>query len=117
MKTSELIVKLQEIDKTVPFDADIVTGEDWLPQHLTKVYHEPPYTFIEFESYAEDEWGSESENNRLASITELATRAHMLEQMVEMIEKHPDFSPQDISHEMKELSGKMHSMIKTLRNK
>lgn len=117
MKTSELIVKLQEIDKTVPLDADIVTGENSLPQHLTKVYHEPLYTFIEFKSYAEDEWGDENENNRLASVTELATRAHMPEQIIEMIEKNPDFSRQNIVHEMPELSNKMHSMIKVLRNK
>jgi hypothetical protein len=115
VKTSELITRLQKIDKTVPFDADIVTGEDWLPQHISKVYHEPPYTFIEFESYEENEWGDESENSRLATITELATLAHMLEQMVEMIDKNPTFSRQNILHEMVELSTKMHSMVKVLQ--
>ena len=114
MKTSELITRLQKIDKTVSFDADIVTGEDWLPQHITKVYHEPPYTFIEFESY-EEEWGDERENNRLASITELATRSHMLEQMVEMIESNPTWSKEDITQELKDLSGRMHSMAETLK--
>ncbi len=42
MKTSELIKKLQEIDKTVPFDADIVTGDDWLPCGVENVYHAHP---------------------------------------------------------------------------
>lgn len=28
LKTSVLIQKLMEIDKTVPFDADVVTGND-----------------------------------------------------------------------------------------
>lgn len=45
MKTSELIKKLQEIDKTVPFDADIVTGDDWLPCGVENVYHAPPHTY------------------------------------------------------------------------
>lgn len=41
MKTSELIDKLNKIAKTVPFDADIVTGDDWLWQGVDKVYHNP----------------------------------------------------------------------------
>lgn len=32
MKLSELIKQLQEIDKSVPFDSEVVTGEDWMPQ-------------------------------------------------------------------------------------
>ncbi len=50
MKTSELIRKLQEIDKTVPFDAPIVgSDDDWMPPTLTRVYHDPPRTHLVFE--------------------------------------------------------------------
>jgi hypothetical protein len=55
MKLSELIHRLQEIDKTVPFDSEVVTGGDWMPQGITRIYHEPPHTFIEFEDPAEGE--------------------------------------------------------------
>lgn len=48
MKTSELIARLQKIEKTVPFDAEVVMGDDWQPTELARVYHEPPYTFLEF---------------------------------------------------------------------
>lgn len=54
MKLSELIKKLQEIDKSIPFDSEVVTGEDWMPQTIREVYHEPPYTFIQFEHSEED---------------------------------------------------------------
>ncbi|MDQ9094219.1 hypothetical protein RC083_21910 [Pseudoalteromonas haloplanktis] len=54
MKLSELIKQLQEIDKSVPFDSEVVTGGDWMPQSITQVYHEPPYTFIQFEASSED---------------------------------------------------------------
>lgn len=54
MNTSELIKKLQEIDATVPFDADVVVGEDWMPRAVTGVYHEPPYTFLTIESDDEE---------------------------------------------------------------
>ena len=49
MKTSELIKKLQEIDKTVPFDADVVIGDDWQFGHLKQVTHDMPRTYLEFE--------------------------------------------------------------------
>lgn len=47
MKTSELIKKLQEIDATVPFDADVVMGDDWQNTPVSRVYHQPPHTFLE----------------------------------------------------------------------
>lgn len=50
LKTSVLIQKLMEIDKTVPFDADVVTGEEWWPTPISRVYHNPPHTFVEFET-------------------------------------------------------------------
>ncbi|OED64027.1 hypothetical protein A165_12615 [Vibrio tasmaniensis ZS-17] len=52
MKISELIEKLQLIDSTVPFDSDVVSGDDWMPSAITRVYHEPPRTFIEFDELA-----------------------------------------------------------------
>lgn len=42
MKTSVLIQKLMEIDKTVLFDADVVTGEGWWLTPIPRVYHNPP---------------------------------------------------------------------------
>ena len=44
LKTSVLIQKLMEIDKTVLFDADVVTGEEWWPTPISRVYHNPPHT-------------------------------------------------------------------------
>ncbi|EEW08875.1 hypothetical protein [Vibrio mimicus] len=62
MKISQLIKKLQDIDSTVPFDSDVVTGDDWMPSAITRVYHEPPRTFIEFEA-SEDELLGEDFNS------------------------------------------------------
>lgn len=53
MKTSELIKRLQYFANDVPFDAEVVMGDDWQPTKLKKVYHEPPHTFLEFESTEE----------------------------------------------------------------
>lgn len=48
LKTSVLIQKLMEIDKTVLFDADVVTCEEWWPTPISRVYHNPPHTYVEF---------------------------------------------------------------------
>ena len=48
LKTYVLIQKLMEIDKTVLFDADVVTGEEWWPTPISRVYHNPPHTYVEF---------------------------------------------------------------------
>ncbi|MCV2401770.1 hypothetical protein OFY17_02620 [Marinomonas sp. C2222] len=50
MKTSEFLVKLKKLDASVPFDAELVIGDDWMPQRVTGLYHEPPHTFIKVES-------------------------------------------------------------------
>ena len=55
MKTSELIRKLQNLEREIPFDAEVVTGDDWQPSELVRVQHEPPYTFLEFEGMGEQE--------------------------------------------------------------
>lgn len=49
MKTSKLIQALQAIDKTVPFDADVMTFGDIYPRRLARVFHEAPDTFLVFE--------------------------------------------------------------------
>jgi hypothetical protein len=116
MKTSELIDKLNKIAKTVPFDADIVTGDDWLWQGVDKVYHNPPHTYIQFDSYEENEWGDDGENRRRASIVELATRAHMIEQVIEMIEANPDDTRERIISELGGLAAKMQSMVDALKS-
>ncbi|MGO2510838.1 hypothetical protein [Marinomonas sp. ef1] len=59
MKTSDFLEKLKKIDTTVPFDAELVIGDDWMPQRVTGLYHEPPHTFIKVESpttYDEDDF-------------------------------------------------------------
>lgn len=55
MKTSELIRELQKLEREIPFDAEIVTGDDSQPLELVRVQHEPPYTFLEFEGIGETE--------------------------------------------------------------
>ena len=62
MKISQLIKKLQDIDSTVPFDSDVATGDERMPSAVTRVYHEPPITFIEFET-PEDEFLDEVINS------------------------------------------------------
>lgn len=116
MKTSELIDKLNKIAKTVPFDADIVTGDDWLWQGVDKVYHNPPHTYIQFDSFEENEWSEDEENRRRASITALATRAHMIEQVIEMIEATPDHSKERIINELGGWAAKMQSMVDALKS-
>lgn len=49
MKTSELLSKLEALSKEIPFDAEIVTGDDWMPSALISVHHNPPHTYLEFD--------------------------------------------------------------------
>ncbi|WP_035853270.1 hypothetical protein [Deefgea rivuli] len=53
MNTSEVIRKLQALEKTIPFDAEVVIGDDWQPSSLVKIFHQPPYTFLEFKGSGE----------------------------------------------------------------
>lgn len=44
---------------SLSFDAELVIGDDWMPQRVTGLYHEPPHTFIKVESpttYDEDDF-------------------------------------------------------------
>lgn len=117
MKTSELIKKLQEIDKTVPFDADIVTGDDWLPCGVENVYHAPPNTYIQFNSYDTDEmWGDLQENNRRTSIIELSARANAIDDVVKMIESNPSITALDIIKELNVRSKQMLEMANLLKD-
>ncbi|HEJ9666198.1 TPA: hypothetical protein SMQ32_000464 [Proteus mirabilis] len=116
MKTSELIKQLQEIDKTVPFDADIATGDDWMPCSIDKVYHNPPHTYIQFNSYDTDEmWEDMQENNRRTSIIELSTRANAIEDVVKMIENNPSLTILDIIKELNTRSKRMYEMANSLK--
>ncbi|ARA23069.1 TPA: hypothetical protein U2R10_000633 [Proteus mirabilis] len=116
MKTSELIKKLQEIDKTVPFDADIVTGDDWLPCGVENVYHAPPNTYIQFNSYDADEmWGDLQENNRRTSIVELSARVSEINDVVKMIESNPSITALDIIKELNSRSKRMSEMANLLK--
>ena len=116
MKTSKLIEKLNKIAETVPFDADVVTGDDWLSQRAIKVYHNPPHTYIEFESFEEDEWSEDfAEENRRATIKDLSIRSHMLQQVIEMVEKSTTISTDQIVSELNGWTGKMKSMVEALQ--
>lgn len=116
MKTSELIKQLQKIDQTVPFDADIVTGDNWLPCSIDKVYHNPPYTYIQFNSYDTDEmWGNIQENNRRTSIVELSARTNTIEDIVEMIENNPSLTMLDLIKELNTRSKRMYEMANSLK--
>lgn len=55
MKTSELIKKLQEIGKTLPFDATVVSGDEWQWEPLVNVFHEAPRTHLEFKQGQSEE--------------------------------------------------------------
>lgn len=55
MKVSEAIEKLKEIDSDTPFDSEIVTGDDYMPCRAIKLYHEPPYTYLQFEDLSTDD--------------------------------------------------------------
>ena len=50
MRTSDFLEKLKKLDATVPFDAELVVGDDWMPQRVIGLYHEPPHTFVKVES-------------------------------------------------------------------
>ncbi|EHR1015804.1 hypothetical protein KS878_004547 [Vibrio parahaemolyticus] len=101
MKISKLIKTLQEIDSTVPFDSDVVTGDDWMPSAITRVYHEPPRTFIEFEDSEEDfldadsnrfsrEWTEQEVAMRQSFIRFLLTNVQNGEASVEDASKYID---------------------------
>ena len=96
LKTSVLIQKLIEIDKTVPFDADVVTGEDWWPTPISRVYHNPPDTFIEFESGDQ----SRDDTDELTIYSELKIRTHQMMQIRDFVQSNTNLHPDEIISEL-----------------
>lgn len=96
MKTSILIQKLMEIDKTVPFDADVVTGEDWWPTRISRVYHNPPHTFVEFETGEQ----SQHDPDEMSIYSELKIRTHQMIQIREFVQSNKDLRPEEIISEL-----------------
>ena len=115
MKTSTLIAKLQQIDKTVPFDAEVVTGDDWQFLNIARVYHKPPYTFIEFEDVEDSEGEDDTDNIKITNTyNEISARADMLKQVIEIIKQNQNESHQQILTELDLVLSKLHGMMKAL---
>ncbi|EMD6373991.1 hypothetical protein OA40_11410 [Morganella morganii] len=116
MKTSTLIAKLQQIDKTVPFDADVVTGDDWQFLDIARVYHNPPHTFIEFKDIEDlgNDDNDTDEAKRNEAYDEISARAGMLEQVIGMIKQNPDAPRQQILSELELFLSKLNEMMKAL---
>lgn len=87
LKTSVLIQKLMEIDKTVPFDAEVVTGEEWWPTPISRVYHNPPHTCIEFETGEQ----SQVDPDELSIYSELEILAHQMMQIRDFVQSNAAF--------------------------
>lgn len=90
MKTSALIKKLQSLEKDIPFDAEVVIGDDWQPSRLKRVFHEPPYTFLVFDG--EDARARFSEQEKIltrsfiaAGLEQFKSGAISLEQAVSVL--------------------------------
>ncbi|HDX2026532.1 TPA: hypothetical protein RN804_004424, partial [Escherichia coli] len=96
LKTSVLIQKLMEIDKTVPFDADVVTGEEWWPTPISRVYHNPPHTYVEFETGEQ----SPDDPDELSVYSELEIRAHQMMQIRDFVQSNKGLKPEEIVSEI-----------------
>lgn len=96
MKTSELIQKLQKLEQEIPFDAEVVTGDDWQPSELVRVQHEPPYTFLEFEGIGEQE---QFEEAREFSDTQLPLVGAYLSSLLHRVKDNPS-TIDDVSSEI-----------------
>ncbi|WP_312343863.1 hypothetical protein [Leclercia sp.] len=110
MKTSVLIQKLMEIDKTVPFDADVVTGEDWCPTPISRVYHNPPHTFVEFEA---DEQ-SQDAPDELSVYSELEIRAHQMMQIRDFVQSNRGLQPEEIISELNVQIERLRAMAEAI---
>ncbi|XUV80194.1 hypothetical protein ACREYP_13800 [Enterobacter sp. TMH.L2] len=114
MKTSELIKKLTDLQDTVPFDAEVVTGDDWQPNGITRIYHKPPYTFIEFETDEIDEFGEE---DGIDIINELEIRAHQVKSIRDFIQSDKDLTPDSIIKELNTQISRLEAMSVALLDK
>jgi len=110
LKTSVLIQKLMEIDKTVPFDADVVTGEDWCPTPISRVYHNPPHTFVEFEA---DEQ-SQDAPDELSVYSELEIRAHQMMQIRDFVQSNKRLQPEEIISELNVQIERLRAMAEAI---
>lgn len=110
LKTSVLIQKLMEIDKTVPFDADVVTGEDWCPTPISRVYHNPPHTFVEFEA---DEQ-SQDTPDELSVYSELEIRAHQMMQIRDFVQSNKGLQPEEIISELNVQIERLRAMAEAI---
>lgn len=110
MKTSVLIQKLMEIDKTLPFDADVVTGEDWWPTPISRVYHNPPHTFVEFEA---DEQ-SQDAPDELSIYSEIEIRTHQMIQIRNFVQSNKDLQPEEIVLELNVQIERLRAMAEVI---
>lgn len=107
MKTSELILKLNSINKTVPFDADIVLGDDdYEYDNLISVKHIPPNTHLIFDTKPID-----IEDDGLSAIEELALRADHTRHIKAIIENGPQ-SKAEILALLDVMSERLEEMVK-----
>ncbi|MDN8598872.1 hypothetical protein Q0A17_05530 [Citrobacter sp. S2-9] len=114
MKTSTLIQKLIEIDKTVPFDADVVTGEDWWPSSISRVYHNPPHTYIEFHS---EESQQDEDPDEISIYNELEIRAHQMILARDFVKSNMELKPEEIISELNAQIDRLRSMAEALLKK
>ncbi|MDK1260000.1 hypothetical protein [Cronobacter sakazakii] len=110
MKTSVLIQKLMEIDKTLPFDAEVVTGEEWWPIPISRVYHNPPYTYVEFET---DEQ-SQDDPDELIFYRELEIRAHQMMLIRDFVQSNKGLKPEEIVSEINVQIDRLRAMAEAI---
>ncbi|EAV1199350.1 hypothetical protein EUZ11_02100 [Salmonella enterica] len=110
LKTSVLIQKLMEIDKTVPFDADIVTGEEWWPIPISRVYHNPPHTFVEFETGEQ----SQDDPDELTIYSELEIRVHQMIQIRDFVQFNKNLQPEEIISELNVQIERLRAMAEAI---
>jgi hypothetical protein len=114
LKTSTLIQKLTEISKTVPFDADVVTGEDWWPHPITRVYHNPPHTFIEFGT----EEPSENEDpDEFTLYKELEIRTNQMMIIRDFVKSNIELKPDEIINELNTQIDRLRLMAEAILTK
>ncbi|EDS6441844.1 hypothetical protein HPG81_05575 [Salmonella enterica subsp. VII serovar 1,40:g,z51:--] len=110
LKTSVLIQKLMEIDKTVPFDADVVTGEEWWPIPISRVYHNPPHTFVEFETGEQ----SQDDPDELTIYSELEIREHQMIQIRDFVQSNKNLQPEEIISELNVQIERLRAMAEAI---
>ncbi|EDJ7305258.1 hypothetical protein QBK36_004707 [Salmonella enterica] len=110
LKTSVLIQKLMEIDKTVPFDADVVTGEEWWPIPISRVYHNPPHTFVEFETCEQ----SQDDPDELTIYSELEIRVHQMIQIRDFVQSNKNLQPEEIISELNVQIERLRAMAEAI---